>query len=279
MDKNVTAKLFRMERSNDAIPRFIDVLRSIDAIVGHENRERQIATGFVIRLEHLEEENNHVVCGELTRIQTTNFPSEITPEGRQALSIENRLGHSLVFRANHHAGLLGIEANNRVCSPGRLFTYMADFNPDATYNVRPLVRLDAWERFNRSGPRKLQLAVASPTDLRALEGDGRAVGQAIAAMGEAYDAPKITVEISMGHARGRLGDRLRGLVESVLHSSQADDIELDKLKVFNDENPDGIDFTEELLIFKETLELHDRDPETNFQIKKRYLQRVMHGRT
>ena len=154
MDKIVTVKLFSMERAHEDTPRFLDVIQAIDAIDGHQNRERNITADFQVRLEHLEFESNHVVCGELTRIQTTNFPSEITPEGRIALSIDNRLGHSIVFRANHHLGITGIEYNSRVCSPGRLFSYMQEFNPAALYNVLPIVREEAWERFNRAGPGK-----------------------------------------------------------------------------------------------------------------------------
>ncbi|MGU3421804.1 hypothetical protein [Methylobacterium sp. D54C] len=277
MDKNVTVKLFSMERAREETPRFIDAIRAIDNIDGYENRERAIAPGFQVRLEFLDEENDHVVSGELTRIQTTNFPSEITPAGRTALNVNNRLGHSVVFRANHHRGVIAIEYNNRVCSPGRLFSYLQEFSRDAVYNVLPIVREEAWERYNRAGPRKLQVAVASPSDLRVLEGDGRAVGEAIAAMGEAYLAPKITVEIAMGHAPGQLSTRLTGLVREFLRRSASEEISLQKLKVFNPDFPEGIDFLDEFLIFRETLDLHDRDPDVNFGIKRDFLRRVMNG--
>jgi hypothetical protein len=277
MDKNVTVKLFRIERANETVPRLLDVLRRIDAIEGYANRERNIGRNFVVRLELLEEENQHVVCGELTRIQSTNMPSEVTTDGRIPLSTRNRLGHSVVFRVNHHLGLLGMEFNSRVCSPGRLLGYLAEFDPTAAYRMLPLVREDAWDRYNRSEPRKLQVSVASPTDLSVLDGDGRAVGEAIAAMGEAYEAPKITVEISMGHSRGHLGQKITGFVRELLSKSSEEEIQLEKLKAFTPDFPEGIDFLDELVIFREELNLHDRDPDINFQIKKEYLQRVMYG--
>ncbi|MEA1833997.1 hypothetical protein U8607_18065 [Methylobacterium durans] len=279
MDKNVTVKLFRIERANETVPRIIDVLRRIDAIQGYGNRERHIGSNFVVRLESLDEENQHVVCGELTRIQSTNMPSEVTTAGRTALSTQNRLGHSVVFRINHHLGLLGMEFNSRVCSPGRLIGYLAEFDPTAAYRMLPLVREDAWERYNRSEPRKIQVSVASPTDLSVLDGDGRAVGEAIAAMGEAYEAPKITVEISMGQARGHLGQRITGFVHELLTKSSQEEIQLEKLKAFTPDFPEGIDFLDELVVFREELSLHDRDPDINFSIKKDYLRRVMYGQS
>ncbi|GJD83649.1 hypothetical protein [Methylobacterium haplocladii] len=278
MDKNVTVKLFRIERENDSVPRLVDVLRRIDSIPGYVNREKHIAPNFAVRLELLEEENQHVICCELTRIQSTNLPSEVTPAGRTALTTSNRLGHSVVFRVNHHLGLLGMEFNNRVCSPGRLLNYLHEFDSTASYRMLPVVREDAWERYNQSAPRKIEVKVASPTDLSVLDGDGRAVGEAFSAMGDAYNAPQITVEISMGHSPGHLGRRITGAVRELLSRSARDQIQLEKLKVYNPDYPLGIDFLSELLIFHEELNLHDRDPDVNFATKRDYLRRVMYGR-
>ncbi len=154
---------------------------------------------------------------------------------------------------------------------------MREFNNAAVYNVLPIIREEAWERYNRAGPRKLQIAVASPEDLRVLEGDGRAVGEAIADMGEAYSAPKITVEIAMGHTRGQLGNRITGMLRELIRRSESEEIKLNKLKVYNPDFKEGIDFLDEFVIFRETLDLHDRDPDINFQIKRDYLRRVMNG--
>ncbi|GEO99992.1 hypothetical protein GCM10007887_27570 [Methylobacterium haplocladii] len=142
----------------------------------------------------------------------------------------------------------------------------------------PVVREDAWERYNQSAPRKIEVKVASPTDLSVLDGDGRAVGEAFSAMGDAYNAPQITVEISMGHSPGHLGRRITGAVRELLSRSARDQIQLEKLKVYNPDYPLGIDFLSELLIFHEELNLHDRDPDVNFATKRDYLRRVMYGR-
>ncbi|MGU3496300.1 hypothetical protein ACLBXM_19850 [Xanthobacteraceae bacterium A53D] len=280
MDQNVSVRLYRLSRPDEAAPRISDVLKMIGNL-SHADRERKLGTSLDVRLELIEEENSHIICGEMTRIQSTNLPSEISSTSRTSLSLNSRLGHSVVFRVNHHLGLLGFQYDKRTCAPARFFQYLTEFVPAAKYNVEPILRDDMWERFDRSRPRKLQIAVASPSDLSVVEGEASTVLSAIRQMGEAYDAPKVSIELSMGHASGGLSSRVKDLVKKLIAANDRDDIDLTKLKAMG--SADGlydsdVDFLGEMLAFTETLELHARDPDINYELKIQYLKRVMASR-
>ncbi|ARO57146.1 hypothetical protein B2G69_25280 [Methylorubrum zatmanii] len=123
------------------------------------------------------------------------------------------------------------------------------------------------------------MTVANPSDLRLLEGPAASTGTTLAAMAEAYGAPKITIAFSMGHAQGSLFESARGLIQSLITRSAANDVQVEKLRSYVEGESEPIDFLDELLIFRETLDLHDRDPDINFEIKRNYLRQVMHGLT
>ena len=58
--------------------------------------------------------------------------------------------------------------------------------------------------------------MARPQQLGQLEDDMAAAGQAFRDLGQAYQAPVVTLEMSMGHYGGELGDGAKQMIEGFL---------------------------------------------------------------
>lgn len=274
MERTFTFRFFDISRDDDKIPAMVDMLRQIAGEPDKTKREKQLAVDYVVRLENFEDDGADAVVGELIRCQDTNLPAEITKGARKTLTAE-RLGYSVVFRLNHKTGAFGIQYDSRVVSPGRILDYIMSFNPKAIYSMAPRIRPDAWKKFVAGDTRKLSIRIANPENMAQLSGSGAAASEGIRAMGEAYGAPAITVEISMGHHKGFLKS-VGGLAEKLV-AGLGGGARLDKLTavtVTGDETEE-IDLIEDRLVAKDLLEIHARDPETNWKIKRDYLSKEM----
>jgi len=247
-------------------------------------RVAQTWNGVGARLERLTEEPANCLAGEITRIQTTNFPSEVHDEGTKPLRINNPLGHGIAFRYQTETGTLAIQYEPRVLSPSRVFQYLEAAHEGAFYNLDPIVRNDAWNRFDRGPARRISIAIASPSDLDELEGASEAAATAASRLARAYDAPLINIELSMGHRKGNLGERAKTMVRELVGFAAKDEIDLRALRVVPARDSDGnggdeINLLDDVLNVREELNLPDNDPDTNYAVRKDFLTRVMrqHG--
>ncbi len=270
LDKTVTIRYFSVSKVKDTAPSLVDVLRSIAAKASRKDRERQLAAYYVVRLENFEDDGADGVVGELVRCQNTNLPGSVSDAGMAALTVD-RLGHSIVFRYNHKNGTLGIQYDARIISPARLLEYVSAFNPQAIYSMAPKVNKDAWAKFKSGRPRKLTIRIANPESLDALDGASSAATKGIKAMAEAYDAPYVTVEISMGNRKGALSSAIIGMADQMSKLLGGAHVErMSATSIVNDESED-IDLIEDRVQSRETLQLHDRDPVQNWKIKRDHL--------
>ncbi|WP_155256329.1 DUF6731 family protein [Mesorhizobium loti] len=271
MDKTITVRYYSIKREKKAsIPNFVDMFREIYAIKKSVSREKLLSTDYTIRLENLEDDGANAVVGELIRCQNTNLPGELKGDAIGKLTAD-RLGHSVVFRYNHKVGILGIQHDVRVISPGRLLEYVAAFNPQAIYSMAPRLNKDAWKKFRDGEVRKLSIRIANPDSMEDLTGTGKAASAGIRAMAEAYNAPTISVDISMGHHKGTLSTAVVGLAKQLL--AMAGGARLDALSaiaVVNDES-EYIDLIEDRMMSRSTLGLDDRDPDINWKIKRGFI--------
>jgi len=275
MEKSFTFRFYDISRSNASIPELVDMLKEIATEPDKELRQVQLAQDYVVRLEHLEDDGTDAVIGEFTRCQSTNLPSELDGATRKALAAK-KLGHSVVFRYNRKVGILGIQYDPRIMSPGRILDYVASFNPKAIYSMMPRINEKAWERFNQGKTKKLVIRIANPTDLGALDGPAKAASESFKAMADAYDAPVVTIEISMGHRKGFLSQAVTAVAEkfSQLGITGAYVDKMTAKTVVNDET-ENIDLLEDRQVIKDTLPIDDRDPDKNYFVKKSYLSNEM----
>lgn len=272
MQKSFTFRFYALSKNSSATPDFADELRAIAAIPTEMAREKTLSIYYTVRLEQLESDGTDAVVGELVRCQKTNFPAELKKGKRGALAAEG-LGHSVVFRYNFKKGILGIQYDPKIISPGRLLQYVATFNSNAIYSIAPKIDTKNWAKFAQGQTRKLSIRIANPESMADLKGkENRAAGAGIKAMADAYDAPSIAIEISMGHHKGFLANSISSFAKQLANMS-VPGFRLDRLSavtVVNDASEE-IDLIEERLTATDDLDIHDRDPVTNYKVKRDYL--------
>ena len=134
---------------------------------------------------------------------------------------------------------------------------------------------DVWARMDQHPLRKLTIGIASPSDLANIENAGSSVADSFRRMGEAYEAPSITVELSMGHRKGSLGEFAKGAARQIHNLFQQDEVDLRKLGVTVETEEgapnDEINLIEEILARKSELDFPDNDPERSYQLRRDWL--------
>ncbi|MGP4667658.1 hypothetical protein [Agrobacterium pusense] len=275
MDKNFTFRFYNVTRTNNQIPPMVSMLRQSAKEPDKQKREVQLAQDYVIRLEDLRDDGADAVVGEFVRCQGTNLPGELDGGTRKSLTAK-KLAHSIVFRLNHVKGILGVQHDPRVVSVGRILEYLSSYNVAAQYRLDPRVNKDAWKKFNSGDVRKLSIRIANPDSMDDLVGDAKAASEGIKAMANAYDAPSISIELSMGHRKGFLSSAVTGLADLISTSIGAT-ARVDKLTAITVINGEAeeIDLIEDRQVLKDSLSIDDRDPDKNYAIKADFLCREM----
>jgi len=272
VQKSFTFRFYSLSKNANTTPDLVGELRAIDKIAKKEAREKTLTAFYTVRLEELEDDGTDAVVGELIRCQSTNLPAALEKGQRTALKVE-KLGHGIVFRYNFKKGVLGVQHDPRVISAGRLLEYIAAFNANAIYSIAPKIDPKNWSKFNKGKTRKISIRIANPDSMAELTGhENKSAGDGIKAMADAYDAPSIYIELSMGHRKGYLSEAVVGLADQ-LAKMKVPGFRLDKLSAITEVNDasDEIDLIQERLVATGDLEIHDRDPATNYKIKRDFL--------
>jgi hypothetical protein len=203
MDNRITVRFFRVSRTHDAAPHFADALEAaMQSGNTPKARERDIGPNVIVRIERFSRDGTFI-DGEIVRRQMINFPPEANDAGlvRPPLSEGGGIGHCVAFRYNIGLRVIGIQFDNRAVSVGRLLAYLKAGDATADYSAAPLVRKDAWDRYNRGEPRRFRLKVANPQLLHAVEGEVYDVKESSSRLSEMFGGPVITLEVSMGQTR------------------------------------------------------------------------------
>lgn len=277
MDNTVTAKYFKVSADGNGAPDFLEFLREIAGLELAE-RETDIAwegqAALIIRLESLANKQQGFYVGELIRKQTENIPPEANDEGLVPIELSDGggLAYSSAFSFHKPTSTLLIQANPVAVSHTRFRTYLSDRDSNAEYCFEPIVKPNAWERFNEGASRKLAMRIANPEHLPAnFNADAQTVGGAAASIAEALGGPYITIEVSMGTKKGSLTvNAMRRVIQAFqgAHKNNQLDVRMLNAHVKPDEEPkDVIDFLDEFLIFRENFDLPSDAPTRNLQIR------------
>lgn len=215
--------------------------------------------------------------GEMVRVQKDNIPPEARDEGLVPLRIGG-LGHAVAFRYNKKIKVLAMQFDNRAVSPNLFVEYLREVDASFQYRLEPLVRADAWERYNDGKPRKFVIAIAAPSNLSQVEGEVGALTDAGRTLGEIADAPMIRIEVSMGTKRNAFldGDFVgKALKYFTKGEGRHEDIRKLSATVKDEGEPgtDTIDFLDEKLSCKEILELPPRNADKHFAVREAFLKR------
>lgn len=274
MDKRITARFYDVYKLDPHGPALRDVLNDIFNLGEAQSRQATLGSGVIARLERLETHTDYLT-GEFTRVQNTNFPSEVHADRVEPLQVAGPLGHGVAFLFRFSDSLLAIQYEPRVLAPSRINSYFLEMRSDAAYEFRPRMNQDNWTRLTQLPLRKLTIGVASPTDLVNVEDEGESVATSLRRMGEAYEAPSITIELGMGRRNGALSDSTKRMARQFFNMFRGSEIDLRKLRgtvetesgVPNDE----INLIDEVLTTKDDLNLPDNDPTRSYEMRKNWI--------
>ncbi len=280
MDNNITVRFFRIRPNHRTVPPFEEALGQIFASsVSPVEREQDVGLGggsVILRLERFVQDGQFV-AGEMVRRQTRNFPPEANDDGLNLLPLSDGggLGHCAAFRYSIPLGIIAIQFDNRAVSMGRMLAYMREFDIHADYAADALVREDSWARYGRGQPRKLSFTIAQPQNLGEVEGNVHSAVESSRRLAELYNAPIITVEVSMGRRDGHLnGGYIRRFIRYLTSDAAAgSDVRNIEVNVKPDDGGEveTINFLDELLRVKSTLDLPDDDIDRNYKIRSKFV--------
>ena len=144
MDKRVNVRLFMVVRGEDTETEFSAALNHIFCKeLG--DREYEVETGIIIRLERLSAFNNYI-CGEIIRRQTENLPPKAASgEPVQPLGV-SAIGHSTVFVYDPILSVVALQLARNGITSTRLAMYIGAMASGASYDLLPAPTAEAWSK-------------------------------------------------------------------------------------------------------------------------------------
>lgn len=275
MDARVAARFFRVSEPPKGVAEFADLLLTDAKTPEVEKRERQIGDGLILRLERCKPRGEFLI-GEFCRKQTTNIPPQAGPKGLAPIVLGDGggIGHVAAFRYHRPTRVLLLQTNRLSASARRISLYLAAIEPAALFTISRVIRQDAWERFKDKRVRRITLGFASPANLEALDEGGLAVARGVRMLAEAYKGVEVEVTISVGRQRKKfLSKEMIRTSFNKLLSSDAH-LKTAQVRTSSDDGPDDIDMIEEHLMAERELNLPDKDPNANYQVRKAFLKTV-----
>lgn len=273
MDNLVTAKFYRVTGGR-AAP---DIVTHLRVIFEKEIKDREsdinpgVNNPVFVRLERLEVNDGDYVSGELIRKQVKNIPPEANDDGLEPIELSEGggLGYSSAFVYHVPSKVLLIQSNPIAVAYSRFATYCAYHNQVAVYRFDPVPTSQAWERFNSGVPRKLVIRIASPEAVANLPIAPSTIADSAANVSEALNGAYITIEVSMGTRKGSLGaEAVRSVIETFKGAPDVDVRHLSASVKPDGSETDVIDFLEEYLVYKDVVDLPDRDSDGSYVMRR-----------
>jgi hypothetical protein len=271
MRRDILIRFYGVERMNKTDPTLVNVLKEI------YKKEHKLRTsncdGVDLRLENLISADSKWF-GEFTRIQSDDFPSEVTPSGRKALSTENDLGHSIVFCYDPATSIMALRSDKMPVSPKKIETYLSNSHPGALFHLFPKMKKDAWVDFKNKPLKKFEVRLAGFTDLDGLAGDDMSAFQGLKSFRDGYNSHTITITMSMGRKKGYLNEKIKATAKSLLNKEN-DEFEVRSMKAKPADNAPELNLLDQILADKENVELPRNDPDKSFKAVCDALQRAL----
>ncbi len=215
MAKAITVRFYTVGKVSPQGASLRTTLQAIFGLGAPSVRQRQLTGGFVCRLERLVLAPGYL-SGEMMRVRDTDLPCEVHPDGTRILGVDVPIGDGVAFCFREADHTLAMHYDARVVSPGRFIDYLTQLHHAGQFTLEPVLDAAALARFQEQPLRKLKVKLARPQNLDALDDEASAAGLAIQSLGEAYEAPVVTVELSMGHNKGQLGGGAKAMVQRFL---------------------------------------------------------------
>ncbi|MGY4288786.1 hypothetical protein ACVWXO_008006 [Bradyrhizobium sp. LM2.7] len=274
MDSIVRARFFRVSPQPAGVPDFPELLL-LQMGQPIQKRERDITgEGVVIRVEDCQADGDFV-SGQFCRKQTTNIPPQAGSDGLSPIVLAEGkgIGHVAAFRYHRPTRVLLLQNNMQSATTHRIALYLALVNSGAVYNLEPVLRADALERFKRRNIRSFTVGFASPENLEALDDKDIASARGARLLAEAFHGLNLTISVSVGKKRKTFldFDRVTREVKALLGSNA--DISQLEVSATEDEEGRSIDFLQEHMKCDETLSLPEGNPKAHYEERRKFLQR------
>ena len=274
LEKRVTVRFFRVRKSHQSSPTFEVALQNVFSSADKAFERERHAVGQIYRLERLRQEGSFF-DGEIVRKQTEGIPPEANDAGLSKLSVSEGggLGHCIAFRYSSAVQVLAIQYDNRAVSINRLIDYLIQCDASYDYTAEPLIREDAWQKYNRGLPTKFEIEIAQPRSLEEVEGPvGSLIGSA-KTLAEMVSGPVIAIEIKMGKRKGALvKEPITKLLQHFSNlSSEETDIRRLSATSASEDGSEAINFLQEFLKEARSITVPEGDPEGDFTARCKWI--------
>lgn len=274
MATNFTTRFYSVHKKNMNALGFVQALKNIDQVRRKADRERELMSGYIVRLERFETEDGYI-CGEMVRVRDRDYPFEILENSVGPLNVNNPIGNGVAFRFRIADSVLAIQYDVRIISPGRFIEYIYTFDACADFSIKARIDARNWARFMDSPLRKIRIGIAQPSNLTEIEDASLPVASAMRHLGQAYEAPIITLEMGMGHNRGSLPERTKAAAKVLFERAATGETDLRTLKGYvkpdDYSRTDEIDLIDEFFSEKEVIEFPKNDPDAHYTLRKNFL--------
>jgi hypothetical protein len=277
MPKSITVRFYEIGKLTQHGASLRQALQEIFGSGPPGDREVQLSEGFTCRLERLHTTAGFV-SGEMLRVRTTDFPCEVLPQGTRRLGVDGPIGDGIAFRFRDADSRLAIQYDPRVVSPGRMFDYIAQWHGTPLFGFTPTMDDDAIARFRAQPLRKVKIKLATPRNLAAIEDAAAPAAIALRDLGEDYEAPIVTLELSMGHAKGHLAEGAKQMTEGFLRMlGEGADV---RSIVVTPDAGEGVDnedinLLDQLLSDKDEIASPPNDPDAIYDVCARHVECVL----
>jgi len=200
MDRKVTVRFYEISGTKQGGRTFEDILREIDGIPDKVARQKDVAEGCTVRLEGMGE-NNGLIVGDITRVQSQNLPPEVTDDGTSDLPVD-RIGHEVAFCYDPETKIAALQFDQKAVTVGRFCTYASLFHRGSLFAPMPVLNRGAWEEFERETPRRMVVQIARVENFAHLGRNRTGFEDQISDWANRFDSP--VVEIGF-RARGKDG--------------------------------------------------------------------------
>jgi hypothetical protein len=272
VDRTVTVRFYEIEQPNDGSRRFEDILRGL-ADLGKRDREGELDDGAVVlRLEHLWQDPDGILIGDLTRVQTHNLPSHVIDENVERLPVDE-IGHSAVFLFDPETGCLAYQFDMRM-GVGRLCRYLRQFGPGSAFRHFPYLKRNTLERFRDETPVTLRLRVARVRNFQRVPEFKTDFEEQLEEWSRFFDAPSIEIKFST-RGQGKELDKA-GVWNTVRRWIRfKDEIEgIKNIEAKTIETDQAFDFIKDLLFEEAVLDLPDNDPDASRSARIEYIREM-----
>ena len=268
MDKNIRVNFFQTANVNAANATFFD---AITQCAGRPDAAQYIELfqGVRVRIERVTQDGQYLI-GELVRQQVENLPA--IARGTGPLEPNNTpLGHRAAFRYLPEINILALEANRTSVSAARFNSFLRQRIPGhAGFFFDPCLTADALAQLRDGTPRKMQMRVALPNDLRLIEGGPASIETSLENLRDIVDGQVITVEVGLN--RGEKGRSLSidGIL-SVFRWGSQNRGQVKKLTVQTEEQALPIDLFGQQVVEIGVVDLDNENVDRSYEARRDFI--------